>query len=322
MTDQGAAGVSTVFQGGTANALVTQAEYSHVAEGDLQVAIAAYRTDEQQTHAAAVTLEAQQAQASAAAAQLASAGQQAQAALAQDTVLLDQAKSNISVLQAAAAAQAKRAAAQEAALAAQQAQRRLAPPPPAAQVTVAPAPSAPQVQAAATPVAPAAPVTAPGGYADPLRSISGLAPERIDQGVDYQGYGPLYAIGTGVVLNTVNGGWPGGTFITYRLTSGPGAGLVVYAAEDIQPAVQVGQHVTPTTVIGTMYEGPDGIETGWADPAGTGYTMAYDSGQFAGSNSTSFGANFSQLLAALGAPGGVLQNNPPTGTLPGNWPSW
>ena len=125
-----------------------------------------------------------------------------------------------------------------------------------------------------------------------------------------------------MVLSTDNSGWPGGTFISYRLTDGPADGLVVYAAEDIDPVVSVGQVVTASTELGTMYEGPDGIETGWADPSGDGVTMARDYGQFSGANSTAFGANFSDLLAALGAPPGVMQNNPPTGTLPPNWPQW
>ena len=161
----------------------------------------------------------------------------------------------------------------------------------------------------------------PSGYVNPLRSISSLYPERIDQGVDYSGFGPIYAIGDGTVLSTANGGWPGGTYITYRLSNGPAAGLVVYAAEDIEPLVQVGETVTPDTVLGTVYEGPDGIETGWADN-GTGDTMARDADEFYGWNSTAFGANFSQLLESLGAPGGVPQNHPFTGVLPADWPTW
>jgi hypothetical protein len=71
-----------------------------------------------------------------------------------------------------------------------------------------------------------------------------------------------------------------------------------------------------------MYEGFAGIETGWASPSLTGETMARTSGQFGGSNSTAYGFNFSQLLRSLGAPGGVLQNNPPTGSLLSGWPVW
>ena len=176
---------------------------------------------------------------------------------------------------------------------------------------------------AANPTSSVAAVTpAQAGYANPLRSIGGLSPERIDQGVDYGGYGPIYAIGAGVVLSTTNSGWPGGTFISYRLTSGPAAGLVAYVAEDVEPHVVVGQSVTSATLLGTMYAGFDGIETGWADPSALGETMAAAAGQFNGSNSTAFGFNFSQLLRSLGSPGGVLQNNPATGSLPPRWPQW
>ena len=92
--------------------------------------------------------------------------------------------------------------------------------------------------------------------------------------------------GNGVVLNTVGSGWPGGTFIAYQLTSGPASGLVVFAAEDIQPSVQVGDRVTSSTVIGHMYAGPDGIEMGWANGSRLPDTMARTYGQFDGSNSS------------------------------------
>ena len=207
------------------------------------------------------------------------------------------------------AAAARQAAAQQAAAAAQQA---------AAQSQGSGA--SPQQQAP-TPVAPSPAAVAPSGYANPLRAIGNLQVERVDQGVDYNGYGPIYAIGDGVVLSTFNGGWPGGTFIAYRLTNGPAAGSVVYAAEDINVDVSVGQSVTPNTVLGTLYNGPDGIETGWADGSALGETMAMSYGQFYGSNTTAFGYNFSQLLASLGAPGGVVQNSP-TGSLPGGLPQW
>jgi hypothetical protein len=163
--------------------------------------------------------------------------------------------------------------------------------------------------------------TAPAGYANPLRGVSGLTPERIDQGVDYNGIGPVFAIGDGVVLSTVNGGWPGGTFITYKLESGPAAGLVVYVAEDLVPRVYIGEQVTPSTVVGDMYAGWSGIETGWADGS-LGDTMAMVAGQFAGWNSTAYGWNFDQLLVSLGAPSGILQNNPASGAVPGGWPTW
>jgi hypothetical protein len=176
-------------------------------------------------------------------------------------------------------------------------------------------------QAAPPPTNTSVVVGSAGHYANPLRAVRGLSPNRIDQGVDYDGFGPVYALGDGEVLSVVNGGWPGGTFICYRLTDGPASGLVVYVAEDLNPNVQIGESVTPNTVVGSMYGGPYGIETGWAQSSADGDTMAAVYGQYYGGNTTAFGNNFSQLLTSLGAPGGVLQN-PPTGYLPSGWPSW
>ncbi|HXQ61535.1 MAG TPA: hypothetical protein VN796_04325 [Acidimicrobiales bacterium] len=296
-----------LFNSGDTNSQVTKQEYMQVASDGLDNAVDAVNIDKQKTQAAETQLRSAQAQAQADVLKLADARQAAQTALTNDDNLLAQVKGNLQALLAAAAAQRQAAElAEEKAMAARAAQAAAA--------------QAAQSQAAA-------PVTvsfhpSPGSYADPLRAINGLSPERIDQGVDYSGYGPIYAIGDGVVLSTVNSGWPGGTFIAYRLSDGPASGLVAYAAEDIDPRVTVGQSVSAGTVLGTMYEGPEGIETGWADPSGDGNTMAMDAGQFSGANSTAFGANFSQLLASLGAPPGILQNNPPTGSLPPGWPSW
>lgn len=170
-------------------------------------------------------------------------------------------------------------------------------------------------------VPPSTTPVSPGQYLNPFRATGGLSPERIDSGVDYAGVGPVYAIGNGQVVNVYASDWPGGTFIAYQLSDGPAAGLVVYTAEDIDPQVSVGSSVTANTVIGQMYGGPNGIEIGWADGAALPNAMARSAGQYHGGNSTAFGYNFSQLLQALGAPGGILQNSP-TGTLPAGWPEW
>ena len=285
----------SLFNASNVTDLAATEQYSQVASGRLDSAITAVEVDAQRTQTAEAQLSTAQAQAQQSVAQLAGAQQAAQAALNRDDTLLSQAKGNLAA--AVAAAAAARAAAEE-----------------KEEQEMAAAAAAHPVSINFTPT--------PGSYANPLRAINGLNPERVDQGVDYSGYGPIFAIGNATVLSTVNSGWPGGTFIAYRLSNGPGGGLVVYAAEDIDPLVSVGQTVTAGTVIGTMYEGPDGIETGWADPSGDGVSMANDAGQFSGANSTAFGANFSQLLASLGAPAGVMQNEPATGVLPANWPSW
>ncbi|MDA8356694.1 MAG: M23 family metallopeptidase [Actinomycetota bacterium] len=308
--------VLSVLGAGTATTELTRKEYSDVAAGNLGVDVDNLLTDEQRTNATETADESATSQARTEVATLAADKSAAQSALSQEEATLSQVKSNLQTLLAAAQRQA--AAQQQAAERALAAQQQATQQALAAQLLA-------QQQARAHPPPPPPPSTAPlgsGGYSNPLRAIAALSPERIDQGVDYSGYGPIYAIGDGVVLSTVNSGWPGGTFIAYRLTSGPAAGLAVYAAEDINPAVSIGQQVTPSTVLGTMYEGPDGIETGWSDPSGDGDTMARDYGQFSGTNSTAFGYNFSQLLQSVGAPGGVLQNTPPTGTLPPGWPQW
>ena len=163
-------------------------------------------------------------------------------------------------------------------------------------------------------------------YENPLRSLKGLSTWRIDQGVDYGGSGPIYALGIGTVLNVTNAGWPNGVFIAYQLTSGPASGDVVDAAEGITPWVKVGQAVDPETAIGTVFAGSSGIETGWADPKLLGQSLAYTYEQWDGTDSSALGENFNHLLVALGAPGGTTVGTVNDGTLKGGlppgWPTW
>jgi hypothetical protein len=128
------------------------------------------------------------------------------------------------------------------------------------------------------------------------------------------------------VLNTTNSGWPGGAFISYRLLDGPAAGLVVYDAENVVPAVQVGQQVDDQTVLGTLVDSYPNLETGWATQAGTGQAAAGAAGLWSASTDngnvpTVYGENFSALLSQLGAPPG-LSLGTPVGTLPAGWPAW
>jgi murein DD-endopeptidase MepM/ murein hydrolase activator NlpD len=164
------------------------------------------------------------------------------------------------------------------------------------------------------------------GYLNPLRDVSGLVPERIDMGVDFNGSGPVYAIGDAVVTNASgdNFGWPGGGWITYQLTDGPDAGLMVYVAEDVTPAVQVGQHVSSSSVIGTMYSGGDGIETGWAQASGlSAESQLPEAGGIGGFGPfpTMIGASFDELLVSLGAPAAPNLTEPASGILPANYPN-
>jgi hypothetical protein len=169
--------------------------------------------------------------------------------------------------------------------------------------------------------APAQPV-----YLNPLRNVSGLIAERVDMGADFAGSGPVYALGDGVVTNATgaSGGWPGGGWITYRLTDGPDAGLMVYVAEDVTPTVQAGQHVTSSTVIANMFNGGDGIETGWAMPDGASAESELPAaGGISGGGPfpTLIGLSFEGLLKSLGVPAGNNSGESGFGALPPNYPA-
>jgi hypothetical protein len=171
---------------------------------------------------------------------------------------------------------------------------------------------------------PQAPVSS--GYLDPLRGVSGLVPERVDMGVDFGGAGPVYAIGDGVITNATgaNSGWPGGGWITYRLTDGPDAGLMVYVAEDVTPAVQAGQHVSAATVVANMYNGGDGIETGWAQPGGmSAESQLPEAGGIGGAGPfpTMIGLSFEGLLRSLGVPAAPNAAQSGSGLVPANYPA-
>jgi hypothetical protein len=172
-------------------------------------------------------------------------------------------------------------------------------------------------------------VAAAPGYRNPLRGVGGLVPERIDMGVDFSGSGPIYALGDAVITSATGeaGGWPGGGWITYQLTDGPDAGLTVYVAEDVVPTVLPGTRVSRSTVIGEMFQGYDGIETGWAQPdAGTSElpeSEAPEAGGIGGLGPfpTIIGANFDELLVSLGVPAAPNLGQPASGYLPPNYPA-
>jgi hypothetical protein len=149
-----------------------------------------------------------------------------------------------------------------------------------------------------------------GGYVNPFARAS-VSPERIDQGVDYGGSGPLEALGDGRVtyVGTSGTGWPG-AFIEWRLSDGPDAGRYVYYAEGIVPAqgLHVGQRIRAGQVIATM---TSGIEVGWGAGIGTeSYAMQqgqWQSGMDSGNVATPAGKDFSALIAALGGPPGKVE---------------
>jgi hypothetical protein len=173
------------------------------------------------------------------------------------------------------------------------------------------------------PVAASSPSSA---YSNPLRAVAGLIPERVDMGIDFGGSGPVYPLGDAVITSATgsSSGWPGGGWITYRLTDGPDAGLMVYVAEDVQPAVAVGAVVTPSTVIATMYNGGTGIETGWAMPDGaSAESQLPEAGGIGGDGPfpTMVGLSFENLLRGLGVPASPGAAGPGYGTLPAGYPA-
>jgi LysM repeat protein len=184
--------------------------------------------------------------------------------------------------------------------------------------------SAAPAQARDTPSSAPAPAPAQGSgqYQNPIGP--GLTPGRVDMGVDYGGAGPVYALGNGTITSVINSGWPGGGFIGLHLSDG--SGRYVYYAEDINPAVQVGQSVTAGQLIGHATGG--GIEVGWAAAPGTGQTMAAATGQNQaglaqgdpGYYPTGYGVNFSNLIRSLGGPAGIV-GGPVQGSQPAAAPA-
>ncbi len=152
------------------------------------------------------------------------------------------------------------------------------------------------------------------GYANPLAGAR-VTPERIDQGVDYAGWGTLTALGAARVTHVAMAGtgWPG-AFIEYRLQAGPDRGCYVYYAEGVSPAagLRVGEIVGPGQPIATIIRGSSsGIEIGWGAGANT-KTYAAKHGQWTYTNDadsipSAAGRNFSALIDALGGPPGKVE---------------
>ena len=164
-------------------------------------------------------------------------------------------------------------------------------------------------------------------YKNPLRDVmknGSLFPRRIDEGVDYGGHGPIYAMGNGTVTFAGTGLWFAayGQSVVYTLSDGPAAGKSVYFSESCTPTVHSGDKVTPDTVICNMH-GDDSpwTETGWA----VGTAAAQDTPSASvGYNecATVYGVNYSDLLKKLGSPPGKVECGGPDEKLPAGWPKW
>jgi hypothetical protein len=158
-------------------------------------------------------------------------------------------------------------------------------------------------------------------YVNPLSKVANLVAERVDQGVDFSGNGPILAIGNAKILETGGSGWPGGPYMAYQLLDGPDAGRTVYVAENIRPTVQVGQTVKAGQEIATMFQGGTGIEMGWADTGGgSPLSQTAAAGSITGANlppgGTQVGRSFESLLNSLGVPKANNLGAAPGGKLP------
>lgn len=162
-------------------------------------------------------------------------------------------------------------------------------------------------------------------YCDPFRSIKPLRAERIDQGVDYGGAGPIYALGPGTIdlyRNRDDSGWPGGTFVSYKITVGPAAGKEIYLAEniDLNTKLKSGSYVFSGTVLGTLVDASPDSEIGWGLP-GAGYTAEHSC--YVEGCSTPLGFNFNDLLVCLKTPSGkstgVTGCCPASSGYPASW---
>jgi hypothetical protein len=172
-------------------------------------------------------------------------------------------------------------------------------------------------------------------YRNPMRDVQGLTPFRIDQGVDYGGGGPIYAIGRAKILQYIpHSGWVGsgdpthpvynGGYIAYQLLDGPAKGKVVFVAEDIRlnPSLKVGSVINTSTALGQLQGLDPGwpyMETGWATSDGS-EPLAKTTGGYTEGQRTWAGNDFSNFLHVLGAPAGVAGGRPLVGQAPQGWP--
>jgi murein DD-endopeptidase MepM/ murein hydrolase activator NlpD len=146
-------------------------------------------------------------------------------------------------------------------------------------------------------------------YVNPIGK--GLTVGRIDEGVDFAGSGPLYAMDSGTITGVYDSGWPGGVYINLKTDTGPN----VYYAENIAPAVKQGQRVKAGQLIGHARGQYPFIEIGWST-AREGSPVAqshYKEGQ-----QTTEGKDFAALLGTFGikVPGAASSSTMGGGTPP------
>ncbi|HET7120309.1 MAG TPA: hypothetical protein VFI17_03535 [Solirubrobacterales bacterium] len=130
---------------------------------------------------------------------------------------------------------------------------------------------------------------------------SGATTGRIDQGQDFGGTGPIYAIGNARITSLGAPGWPGGRGILYQLLDGSRRGQYVFVYEGVRPSVRVGQVVGAGQRIGSLIPGSStGIEIGFADANGVPLSHS----EYTEGKETVRGKEMARFLAHLKAGGG------------------
>lgn len=139
-----------------------------------------------------------------------------------------------------------------------------------------------------------------GGYSNPFANTKHLIKQRIDQGVDYEGEGPIDAMGEAKILMTSPPpNWPEGGGVVYELIAGSRKGQCIYVFEGVNtdPNLHVGQIVQAGQQIATFRPGGS-IETGFCNSSGQQNAI----NEFNGSNETKWGKQMAAFLRSVGAP--------------------
>ena len=197
-----------------------------------------------------------------------------------------------------------------------------------------PAPATDPVASAPTAdaVAPAAPAdavarvsgagagNAPGHYVNMLPADVRIG--RTDMGVDanLNPGEPIAAPGTSRVLGITPNWYRGQPYVALQLLDGPMKGHNYYIAEQITPAVSVGQVLQPGQPIGHYATSGTGIEMGWAS-SDWERTLAQATSGYSEGEVTPAGASFRNFLSSLGHGGPPQPEAPEVGPDPDDMPN-
>ena len=143
-----------------------------------------------------------------------------------------------------------------------------------------------------------------GGYVNPLPATARIG--RTDQGVDadLNPGDPIVAIGTSRVLGIMPNWYAGQPYLALQLLDGPMKGHNWYVAEQLNPAVTVGQIVQAGQPVAHYASSGTGIEIGWAGPSWE-QTLAqatgHDNADIGDHANTPAGLSFRSFLDSLGS---------------------